>query len=501
MSTPVSSRDDVLIEVENFQSVREARLELRGFCVLVGESDVGKSAVVRALASLAQNLPAAAAVTRGEKQAVVRVTLRDGRSVEWVRRASGASYRVAVPGSPPLVLDKLGRDVPEPVAALRLFRLVTPESAELLSLVPQGHYLKFLDDARAIVRVAGELRAISVLNDALALARKARRDAAAAEHVQDELAARAGAQADALSPAAALARRADAALALEREVEGLAVRRTSVQVALTRYARALSLVAAADARALSLAPVRALGERLRAVRAPADEVSTLAARVARARALVPNLRAAAARRARAHDLDAALVALPGAGVADAALREARRDRLRAASAKLREVEARAGRARARLAALAPVSAVDLALVDGLDGLRAALARARSAFFAAAASRAAAFCVAAAAADDVHRSRDEVDAHLREHPDCEVCGSRVDLAALGLPGAPVRDGCEWCPSEDRRAQAVDAHHRAVPAAFILGRDAEWRLCAPCADLPRFARFSVRRLVAARPPGAE
>ena len=59
-----------------------------------------------------------------------------------------------------------------------------------------------------------------------------------------------------------------------------------------------------------------------------------------------------------------------------------------------------------------------------------------------------------------------------------------------------DPCEWNPIAKTAASAMSL---VVPgdcpneAAFVVGADGQWRLCASCAALPEFKRFRVRTAV--------
>jgi hypothetical protein len=58
-----------------------------------------------------------------------------------------------------------------------------------------------------------------------------------------------------------------------------------------------------------------------------------------------------------------------------------------------------------------------------------------------------------------------------------------------------DPCEWNPAAELPRREGDARHG--DATVSLG-DGEWHLCAACAALPRFARFTARRPIT-RPEG--
>ena len=90
--------------------------------VLTGPNNSGKSAVVEALRSVAQNPPPHHVIRHGATQAVVRVELDSGEAVEWVRSKSNPIYRLfqaaqdgAAAGEEPEVYAKFGRTPPDDV--------------------------------------------------------------------------------------------------------------------------------------------------------------------------------------------------------------------------------------------------------------------------------------------------------------------------------------------------------------------------------------------------
>lgn len=182
----------VQIKIENFQNIESLSLRVEGFCVLVGESNIGKSSVVRALRCLTENTPAKSFM-RGKDPAKVQVafsapvaaTLQDGSLakvvlVEWERDKS-VSYKitkVSADGRKEMEpFERVGRGAPDPVTALRLLRVDTEELQALIGLIPQGRYFWPLDDPHSIVKLIGELRSVVALNTALNSAKAERRGA------------------------------------------------------------------------------------------------------------------------------------------------------------------------------------------------------------------------------------------------------------------------------------------------------------------------------------
>ncbi|HEY8416357.1 MAG TPA: AAA family ATPase, partial [Thermaerobacter sp.] len=104
----------VRVVLEDFQS--HAHSELRpapGLTVIVGPSDAGKSAILRALRWVYTNQPSGTEMIRaGASRARVRVELADGTAVTRERSASVNRYILERPGEDPVVFEGFGREVP-----------------------------------------------------------------------------------------------------------------------------------------------------------------------------------------------------------------------------------------------------------------------------------------------------------------------------------------------------------------------------------------------------
>ncbi len=107
------------IEVANFQSIQHARLRLAGWTSLVGESDVGKSAVVRAITAALTNWRGDHFIRRGANECAVVFALDDDTYVRWTkRRGASGTYDITPPNGDATRYEKTGGEVPEEVAAL-----------------------------------------------------------------------------------------------------------------------------------------------------------------------------------------------------------------------------------------------------------------------------------------------------------------------------------------------------------------------------------------------
>lgn len=100
------------IKVKNFQSLADVDLEVEGFTVVVGPSNIGKSALVRAISSALYGRPGDDFIRRGAKQTGVvleELPTNSGTSmsVAWIKGAG--TNKFVIDGK---IYDKMNRDVP-----------------------------------------------------------------------------------------------------------------------------------------------------------------------------------------------------------------------------------------------------------------------------------------------------------------------------------------------------------------------------------------------------
>lgn len=146
------------IHLQNFQSHADTILDLApGVNLIVGPSDVGKTAVLRALRWVLYNRPGGTAFCRYDtRETAVAVSLTEGPTVERTRRGSVNLYTVD-----DLELEGFGQAVPEEVSeALRIPQLSWQGQLDapfLLSASP-GEVARVLND---VVDLSAIDRAIS----------------------------------------------------------------------------------------------------------------------------------------------------------------------------------------------------------------------------------------------------------------------------------------------------------------------------------------------------
>jgi hypothetical protein len=142
------------IKIKDYMAHKETELELGpGVTVLTGPNNSGKSAVVEALRSVAQNPAPHLVIRHGASQAVVRVELDSGDAVEWVRSKGNSVYRLfkanqdgGESGHDPEVYAKFGRMPPEDIRGLLRLDLVETESGSVDIHIGNQRYPIFLLD-------------------------------------------------------------------------------------------------------------------------------------------------------------------------------------------------------------------------------------------------------------------------------------------------------------------------------------------------------------------
>lgn len=124
------------VTIENYMAHKLTVLELaRGVTVITGPNNAGKSAIVEALRSIAQNPPYRHAIRHGAKNALIRVELDSGEIIEWSRTEKAAVYKILKPdekaGEDSFTAEtyaKFGRTPPRDVQDILRLELVETET-------------------------------------------------------------------------------------------------------------------------------------------------------------------------------------------------------------------------------------------------------------------------------------------------------------------------------------------------------------------------------------
>jgi len=150
------------IAIKNFQSLKNVNLEFGKLTVIVGDSNSGKSAFIRAFKAVVSNCRGNAFVTRGQSKSFITVEKDHARITLEKGEGSGA-YKIT--GSPEQIFTKIGTGVPSEVtAALR----ISPSDGALLTFAGQ-HDMPYLlnDTGSSVARVLGDLTNVSIIFEAV----------------------------------------------------------------------------------------------------------------------------------------------------------------------------------------------------------------------------------------------------------------------------------------------------------------------------------------------
>jgi len=154
------------ILVENFQSIEKAEIELQSGSItaVVGDSNSGKSALVRAVRSLIVNPRSTNFIREGKKYTRVALEFED-TVVGWQKDSSGSVVYVIDDER----ISKFGRSIPEQVvSSLRLSPISFGVGESLLNVRSQFDPMFFVGDTGpARYAVLAELAGLSYLSDAV----------------------------------------------------------------------------------------------------------------------------------------------------------------------------------------------------------------------------------------------------------------------------------------------------------------------------------------------
>jgi exonuclease SbcC len=130
------------LRVRNYQSIEDAELEVEGFTVVVGPTNVGKSALVRAFKGLVENQGGNAFIRAGEVTTTVNLESDEGVSVEW-RKGSDSGYVVTQDGETE-EYTAVGKGQPEFIPPLGFGEIALGKIRERPQIGPQFPMTPFL---------------------------------------------------------------------------------------------------------------------------------------------------------------------------------------------------------------------------------------------------------------------------------------------------------------------------------------------------------------------
>lgn len=160
--------------VSNFQSLESADIELGPFTVIVGPSNSGKSALLRALRAVIRNVNSPSSVKVGKNAFTSQVTF-GGTDVSIERGKSQSTYRVILPDGTEEVFTKAGRTVPDEVQ--KFLGLPSPDGPDLTFTTQIDPPFLLSETGTVAAKMLGDLTNVSRLHAAAREANRRRLEA------------------------------------------------------------------------------------------------------------------------------------------------------------------------------------------------------------------------------------------------------------------------------------------------------------------------------------
>ena len=170
------------LEVANFQSLSKADIALGPFTVIVGPSNSGKSALLRALKAVVRNVNSPSAVRVGKTLFTAEVGF-DDTVVSIERGKSQSTYRIETQGKDEEVYTKAGRTVPEDVQ--KVLRLPLPEGPDLVFSSQIDPPFLLAETGATAAKMLGDLTNVSKLHTAAKEANRRRLEASKIQKIRE----------------------------------------------------------------------------------------------------------------------------------------------------------------------------------------------------------------------------------------------------------------------------------------------------------------------------
>lgn len=164
----------IKVRVQNFQSIKNASVDIDGFTVVTGPNNSGKSALMRAIRGVFTNAPGGALVRHGAPHLSVGLEFDDGSSVLWEK--GGKINRYTVNGK---TLNSVGRGVPPEVEALGI-REIRAASERLWPQIAEqftGSLFLVGRPGSVVAEALSDVDRVGALTEALRLSESDRRSA------------------------------------------------------------------------------------------------------------------------------------------------------------------------------------------------------------------------------------------------------------------------------------------------------------------------------------
>lgn len=193
----MTDRPMIEVDVENFQSIVKTSLQIDGYTVLLGRSNIGKSALVRAIQCALTGALGTDFVRHGAKcerrakkakkcRCQTTVTIKsDGLKVVWEKGDDINQYRITRSGGIEQVYNALDRGEPEFLKP-EFQQVQIGDSKELLQISEQFKPIFLLNKTGGVIAdVLSDVAKLDDINEAMRLVNKDRKDASSTRTVRE----------------------------------------------------------------------------------------------------------------------------------------------------------------------------------------------------------------------------------------------------------------------------------------------------------------------------
>jgi energy-coupling factor transporter ATP-binding protein EcfA2 len=159
------------VHIQNYQSVADVTLEVEGLTVVVGKSNIGKSALIRAIKGALYNGQGDKFVRDGAEHAEVHIQTED-LDLTWKKGGPYNGY--VINGAE---FQSVGRGAPDPIAKAGFYDLEVANTTLPVQFADQFHPLFLLDGSGAVAAEAiSDIDRLAELQEALRLCDKDKRE-------------------------------------------------------------------------------------------------------------------------------------------------------------------------------------------------------------------------------------------------------------------------------------------------------------------------------------
>lgn len=161
----------IKIKIHNFQSIEDLEFEINGFTTITGKTNIGKSAIVRAITSALLNNSVIGMVRSGATHATVEIGV-NGHSIKWEKAEKGLN-RYTIDG---VVYDKVGGKQLQVISDLG-FKSVSVGSDEIFPWYASQFFPIFLLDkpGTQVTDFICEVSRLNILQDAVTLSNRGKK--------------------------------------------------------------------------------------------------------------------------------------------------------------------------------------------------------------------------------------------------------------------------------------------------------------------------------------